>query len=94
MTIVSRVSPVMRVSVLALAASLAGCASEHYRRGDGVTDAVGDSVAANTALQIVDPWPAGVDDPNIDSPYERPEGFDDDGGDKPVSQPDTPAPNP
>jgi hypothetical protein len=34
---------------------LVGC-QETYQRLDGLTPAAGDAIAANTAMQMVDPW--------------------------------------
>lgn len=59
-----------KIAALTALALVTGCASEHYRRGDGVTDFAGDAVAQNTALQVVDPWAEGVEDTDIKSPYE------------------------
>lgn len=65
-------STIMRVSLLALATlSLGGCVSEDYLRVEGVTPFSGNAVAANTVLQMVDPWPAGVEDTNLVVPAER-----------------------
>jgi hypothetical protein len=63
----------MRRLVLALAflsAALAGC-TETYQRLDGVTPAAGDAIAANTVMQMVDPWQYGVQDTNIEVPADR-----------------------
>lgn len=59
-----------KVTVIGLVAMTASCASEHYRRGDGITDFAGDTIAQNTALQVVDPWAEGVEDTDIRSPYD------------------------
>ena len=61
------------IILAALAAScctFAGC-SETYRRVDGVTPGVGDAVAANTAMQMVDPWQYGVQDTDLSVPADR-----------------------
>lgn len=55
---------------LAAAAALAGCVSDTGRI-DGVTSGVGNAIAANTAMQIVDPWPQGVQDTDLGVPAER-----------------------
>ena len=46
----------------ALAGALAssGCHDAYIARRDGVTFQVGDAVAANKAIHIVDPWPASA----------------------------------
>jgi hypothetical protein len=63
-------SVLCKVATIGLVAMTAGCASEHYRRGDGITDFAGDTIAHNTALQVVDPWAEGVEDTDIRSPYD------------------------
>lgn len=58
----------------ALAALLAaGCATddEAVLRIDGVTPWAGDSVAANTVMQMVDPWPQGVESTRLLVPAVR-----------------------
>jgi len=63
-----------RPIILALLASacfgLAGC-SETYQRVDGVTPGAGNAIAANTAMQMVDPWQYGVQDTDLDVPADR-----------------------
>ena len=60
------------VSMLALS----GCAKDDTLRTEGLTLGAGDAVATNSALQIIDPWPAGVEDTDINAPADRtgPEG--------------------
>lgn len=55
---------------------LAACVSEDHRRIDGVTTSAGNAIAENTAMQMVDPWPEGVQDTDLHTPAERPEGTD------------------
>lgn len=64
---------VITFSILAAIASLclAGCATEDVLRYDGVTTSAGDSIAANTAMQMVDPWPYGVEDTRLRTPAVR-----------------------
>ncbi|QKV17785.1 hypothetical protein [Oricola thermophila] len=38
---------------------------------EGITLGAGNSVAANSALQIIDPWPSGVQDTDLVVPAER-----------------------
>ena len=58
--------------VLALGAPLlAGCQTAEDKDIEGVTLAAGNAVAYNSALQIIDPWPAGVQDTNIKVPADR-----------------------
>ena len=64
---------VMRTAIaLAGALSLASCMSEDVLHYDGVTTAAGDAIAANSVLQMVDPWPAGVEDTRLRTPAWRP----------------------
>ena len=56
--------------LLALAAlSVAGCQTQteaiHH---EGVYAGAGNAVAANTVMQMVDPWPAGVEDTHLATP--------------------------
>lgn len=57
--------------MLALPLAGASCASDDYRRGLGITDEAGDAIAHNTTLQMVDPWPMGVDDTDLEVPADR-----------------------
>jgi hypothetical protein len=52
---------------------LTGCAREDFMRTDGLTLAAGDAIATNSALQIIDPWPEGVEDTKLDPPGDRSE---------------------
>ena len=58
------------VLLLIAAAALAGCVSDTGRI-DGVTSGVGNAIAAHTVMQIVDPWPQGVQDTDLGVPAER-----------------------
>jgi hypothetical protein len=51
----------------------AGCANfqEDTLRIDGVTPWVGDSLASDTVLQMVDPWQPGVEDTHLVVPAQR-----------------------
>ena len=55
---------------ICLAATLAGCVSGNGRY-DGVTTGAGNAIAANTAMQMVDPWQRGVEDTDLTTPAER-----------------------
>ena len=55
------------VSMLALS----GCAKDDTLRTEGLTLGAGDAVATNSALQIIDPWPAGVEDTELIVPSDR-----------------------
>ena len=51
---------------------LAGCSTSETLHHEGVTSYAGDAIAANTVLQMVDPWQYGVQDTDIETPAERP----------------------
>lgn len=57
--------------VIGLAGLGAGCVSDEYRRADGLTDGAGEAIAANTVMQMVDPWPNGVQDTDLLVPADR-----------------------
>jgi hypothetical protein len=63
-----------RAAVLAVFAvsccAIAGC-SETHQRLDGVTLGAGDAIAANTVMQMVDPWPYGAQETDLDVPADR-----------------------
>lgn len=59
------------LAIMALSAALTGCAQDDYLRTEGLTEIAGNSVAANTALQVVDPWPEGVEDTDLEVPADR-----------------------
>lgn len=61
------------ILVVALVVPLAGCMTEDTLRHSGVTGSAGDTIAANTAMQMVDPWPRGVQDTSLSVPAERPQ---------------------
>lgn len=56
---------------LLLALASQGCTSDDYARQDGLTFGAGDAIAANTVMQMVDPWPAGVQDTRLKVPAQR-----------------------
>jgi hypothetical protein len=59
-------------AVLFVLPAFAGCNStSDVLRYDGVTTGAGDAVAANTVMQMVDPWPAGVENPHLRVPADR-----------------------
>lgn len=64
----------MGAAVLAIGLSLASCTTDEFARTDGVTTTAGDSIAANTVMQMVDPWPMGVQDTDLRVPANRPSG--------------------
>jgi hypothetical protein len=67
MTMLRSLLPLM---LAVLCAGLAGC-SETYQRLDGVTPMAGDAIAANTVMQMVDPWQYGVQDTDLEVPADR-----------------------
>jgi len=50
---------------------LAGCVGPEETVNEGVTLGAGNAVAHNSALQIIDPWPPGVQDTDLIVPAER-----------------------
>lgn len=61
------------LSVLTLSLAVAGCMTEDTLRYNGVTQSAGNAIAANTVMQMVDPWPQGVQDTDLEVPAARPE---------------------
>lgn len=61
----------MRGLILMLVAFLAGCTSDQVMRIDGMTPEAGNAIAANTVLQMVDPWQPGVQGTDLRVPAER-----------------------
>lgn len=58
-------------TVLFLCVGLGGCAQDDYLRTDGLTTGAGDAIAANTAMQVVDPWQNGVQNTKLKVPAQR-----------------------
>lgn len=54
------------------AALLSACTTDTALRHEGVTAYAGDAIAANTALQMVDPWPYGAQETDLKTPAVRP----------------------
>lgn len=50
---------------------LAGCTTDDTQRLDGMTYGAGDAIAANTVMQMVDPWQYGVQHTDLKVPAER-----------------------
>jgi len=50
---------------------LAGCATEPPMRSETIDFGAGDAIAANTVLQMVDPWPLGARDTRLAVPANR-----------------------
>jgi hypothetical protein len=51
--------------------AVSGCAKDDALRAEGLTLGAGDAVAVNSSLQIIDPWPAGVEDADLIIPSDR-----------------------
>lgn len=51
---------------------VSGCANDDLQRTEGLTLGAGNAMAANSAMQIIDPWPAGVEDTDLVVPSDRP----------------------
>jgi hypothetical protein len=79
------------IIALTAAVLLQSCAREDVLRTEGLTLGAGDAMARNTALQVVDPWPNGVEDTDLLIPNSRPKNKID-GETKPVAP--APTPNP
>jgi hypothetical protein len=60
-----------RICALSLAVFAAGCTTDEPLRYEGVTGGAGDAIAANTVMQMVDPWPAGVEETDLDIPADH-----------------------
>jgi hypothetical protein len=65
----------LRTTILASAFGLslaaAGCTSSELARNEGVTGRAGDAIAADTVLQMVDPWPRGVENTRLSVPADH-----------------------
>lgn len=64
----------MRTNILGImlaALPLGGCMGDGVGRMDGVTSGAGNAIAANTVMQMVDPWQPGVDDTDLKVPADR-----------------------
>jgi hypothetical protein len=59
------------VMLAASAALLCACTTDSTLRHEGVTAYAGDAIAANTALQMVDPWPYGAQETDLKTPAVR-----------------------
>ena len=56
---------------LLLAGFAAGCTSDDYVRSEGPTAGAGNAQAANTVMQMVDPWKYGVQNTRLVVPAQR-----------------------
>lgn len=64
----SKLTGRMLVLLTALGASTACTTNHGIVRPEAVSLGAGNAQAANTVLQLVDPWPAGVNDTELDVP--------------------------
>lgn len=64
--------PAIASSAALLALLCGGCTSDDYARTEGTTTGAGDAIAANTAMQMVDPWQYGVQNTKLLVPAARP----------------------
>ena len=65
-------SGISRSGIALLLAGLAGgCTSDDYQRTEGPTLAAGNAQAANTVMQMVDPWKYGVQNTKLLVPAKR-----------------------
>jgi hypothetical protein len=53
------------------ATTLSGCVNAEDKNLEGLTLTGGDAIAHNSTLQIIDPWPAGVQDTKLIVPADR-----------------------
>ena len=49
---------------------LSGCITEN-KDSEGISYSAGNAIAHNTALQVIDPWPANVQDTHLVVPADR-----------------------
>jgi len=59
------------MSAFGLSLAAAGCTSAELARNEGVTGRAGDAIAADTVLQMVDPWPRGVENTHLSVPADH-----------------------
>ena len=63
---------ILRSSIaLLLSGFAAGCTSDDYVRTEGLTTGAGEAQAANTVMQMVDPWKYGVQNTKLLVPAQR-----------------------
>jgi len=65
-----RLIPGLCITLL-LAAFSSGCTSDDYVRSEGPTVGAGNAQAANTVMQMVDPWKYGVQNTKLLVPAQR-----------------------
>lgn len=62
---------IVKYGIIVLAALASGCAKDDMLRTEGLTMGAGNALAANSAMQIIDPWPEGVENPDLVVPSDR-----------------------
>lgn len=65
-----RLVPGLCITLL-LAGFSSGCTSDDYVRSEGPTTGAGNAQAANTVMQMVDPWKYGVQNTKLLVPAQR-----------------------
>jgi hypothetical protein len=65
-----RLVPGLCITLL-LAGVSSGCTSDDYVRSEGLTAGAGNAQAANTVMQMVDPWKYGVQNTRLLVPAQR-----------------------
>jgi hypothetical protein len=65
------VKAISLLAMLSAALAAGGCTSDEFARYQGVTPYAGNAIASNTVLQMVDPWPRGVENTNLDVPADH-----------------------
>jgi hypothetical protein len=61
----------LKLALILPVAFASGCTSDDYTRTEGLTPGAGNAMAANTAMQMVDPWQNGVQDTKLLVPTAR-----------------------
>ena len=61
----------LKLALILPVALAAGCTSDDYMRTEGLTSGAGNAMAANTVMQMVDPWQNGVQNTNLVVPAAR-----------------------
>jgi len=79
-----------RLFGLALLGGLAACTTaDKGLTTNGVTPGAGNAQTANTVMQMVDPWPEGIDDTELKVPADRGKDAESELPDKPVTNEST-----
>lgn len=63
--------PTLVLTAILSALILTSCARDDNLRTEGTTLGVGDAIARNRMLQVIDPWPQGVEDTDLLIPNSR-----------------------